>query len=134
MNKPFPNNVSHCFFDSVVHYDMQRDEKRLHYFGENAQVVEPIFVPRSNQAKEGDGFVLCYVYRKSLNRSDLVILDSNRIEDEPGNDSITTSSSIWFSWMLGRWKINAIRFPRTFLSGAAPPNAFIGGPVFCQRI
>lgn len=83
MNGTVNKNLPHCFFDSVIHYDMQRDEKRLHYFGEDALAVEPIFVPRSNHAKEGDGFVLCYVYRKSLNRSDLIILDSKRIEDEP---------------------------------------------------
>jgi carotenoid cleavage dioxygenase-like enzyme len=79
MNKALP----HCFFDSIVHYDMNRNEKRVHYFGDDALAVEPIFVPRTKNANEGDGYLLSYVYRKSLNRSDLVILDAKHVDDSP---------------------------------------------------
>lgn len=45
--------------------------------------MEPIFVPRSKDANESEGFLLSYVYREQDNRSDLVILDAMNIDDEP---------------------------------------------------
>jgi len=68
MNKALP----HCFFDSIVHY-----------FGDDALAVEPIFVPRTKNVNEGDGYLLSYIYRKSLNRSDLVILDAKHVDESP---------------------------------------------------
>ncbi|KAI9372075.1 carotenoid oxygenase [Aspergillus egyptiacus] len=44
--------------------------------GENCHVEEPVFIPRHEGAPEGDGWVLAMVERKSVNRSDLVLLDT----------------------------------------------------------
>jgi carotenoid cleavage dioxygenase len=44
---------------------------------------EPIFVPRSPGAREGEGFLLTVVYRHDENRSDLLILDAENVEDKP---------------------------------------------------
>lgn len=44
--------------------------------GENCRVEEPVFIPRQQDAPEGDGWVLTMVERKSINRSDLVLLDT----------------------------------------------------------
>ncbi|KAL4745201.1 hypothetical protein BDW72DRAFT_198872 [Aspergillus terricola var. indicus] len=44
--------------------------------GENCHVEEPLFIPRSSDAPEGAGWVLTMVERKSVNRSDLVLLDT----------------------------------------------------------
>ena len=44
--------------------------------GENCHVEEPVFVPRHKDACEGDGWVLAMVERNSINRSDLVLLDT----------------------------------------------------------
>ena len=41
---------------------------------------EPIFVPRSPDAPEGDGFVLCVVNRHAQNVADLVILDAMKMD------------------------------------------------------
>lgn len=41
---------------------------------------EPIFVPRAPDAGEGDGFLLCLVYRARARRSDLLCLDARTLE------------------------------------------------------
>ena len=79
VNKALPT----YFFDSITHYDMQNDKKSIHHFGDSSFALEPIFVPRSINAPEGDGFILSYVYRQAENRSDLVILDAQKIAEAP---------------------------------------------------
>lgn len=78
-------------FDAIVHYEAKNNneaktnKKQIHHFGEGSFCLEPIFIPRSSGSgsKEGDGFILSYVYREALNRSDLVILDALHIDTEP---------------------------------------------------
>lgn len=70
-------------FESIVHYGMKNDKKQIHHFGEGSYALEPIFVARSASSQEGDGFLLSYVYREALNRSDLVILDAQHVDEEP---------------------------------------------------
>ena len=54
-----------------------KTEKTVFYNpGENCHVEEPVFIPRQKDASEGDGWVLAMVERKSINRSDLVLLDT----------------------------------------------------------
>lgn len=78
LNKKLTN-----LFDSIIHYDVKSNQKQIHNFGEGSFPLEPIFVPRSTEAEEGNGFLLSYVYREALNRSDLVILDAQHIDAEP---------------------------------------------------
>lgn len=70
-------------FDVIIHYDAQSNKKNIHHFGAGSFPLEPIFVPRSANAPEGDGFLLSYVYREAQKRSDLVILDAQRVNEEP---------------------------------------------------
>ena len=44
---------------------------------------EPVFVPRSADAPEGDGYLLSVVHRGRENRSDLVFLDANNVAVGP---------------------------------------------------
>ncbi len=62
---------------------MKSNKKQIHHFGDGSFALEPIFVPCSENSDEGDGFLLSYVYREALNRSDLVILDAQHVDDEP---------------------------------------------------
>ncbi|KAH7412899.1 lignostilbene dioxygenase [Cadophora sp. MPI-SDFR-AT-0126] len=48
--------------------------------GEKCVVEEPIFVPRSDDSPEGDGWVIVMVQRVEARKSDLVVLDSRSIE------------------------------------------------------
>lgn len=77
INKKVPN-----LFDSIIHYDVINNKKQTHHFGDGSFALEPIFVPRSSDSHEGDGFLLSYVYREALNRSDLVILDAQHVDAE----------------------------------------------------
>jgi carotenoid cleavage dioxygenase-like enzyme len=74
-----PNNL----FDAIVHYDKKSNNKTIHHFGAGSFPLEPLFVPRAGSSMEGDGHLLSYVYREALNRSDLVILDAQHIDQEP---------------------------------------------------
>lgn len=82
MNSTQDEKLPHLF-DSIVHYDMRTNSKQIHHFGKGSFPLEPIFVPRSKNSFEGDGFLLSYVYRENEKRSDLVILDAQHVDDEP---------------------------------------------------
>jgi len=44
---------------------------------------EPVFVPRSAAAEEGDGWLLAVVYRGATDRSDLVVYDAQNVGAGP---------------------------------------------------
>ena len=70
-------------FDAVAHYDHERGRRRVHVFGPDDRVGEPVFVPRGPGSSEGEGFLLCFVYRGEERRSDLVVLDAENVESAP---------------------------------------------------
>lgn len=70
-------------FNAIVHYDFKTEARRLHDLGPTGFTSEPVFVPRSPQAREGEGCLLAVVYRQPENRSDLLILDAENIESAP---------------------------------------------------
>jgi carotenoid cleavage dioxygenase-like enzyme len=51
--------------------------------GPDSGVQEPVFVPRTVGAAEGDGYLLVLVNRLSQLRSELAILDAQRLKDGP---------------------------------------------------
>ena len=51
--------------------------------GAGRAVSEPIFVPKSESAAEGEGYVLAYVFDANRRASDLVILDAQNISAGP---------------------------------------------------
>ena len=51
--------------------------------GAGCATSEPIFVPRSASAAEGDGFLLAYVYDANRGASHLVVLDAQNVSDGP---------------------------------------------------
>ena len=67
----------------VLRYDLEAGRADVHDLGEHAAGSEPIFVPRSPDAPEGDGYVLSVVYRGDEGRSDLVVLDAQNLADAP---------------------------------------------------
>ena len=64
----------------LVRYDVETGGRQEHVTEGGTQ--EPVFVPRSPDAPEGDGFLLSVVTREG-NRADLIILDAMDIEAEP---------------------------------------------------
>jgi carotenoid cleavage dioxygenase len=70
-------------FNAIFLYDHQTGQRRAHEFGSTSFTSEPVFVPRSPQSPEGEGFLLAVVYRLEENRSDLVIFDAENVEGKP---------------------------------------------------
>jgi all-trans-8'-apo-beta-carotenal 15,15'-oxygenase len=68
---------------AIVKIDHQEGTWQEHDFGDGQVAGEPIFVPRSTDAAEDDGWVLSVVYSAAEHRSRLVVLDARDIEREP---------------------------------------------------
>ncbi|HEY5006672.1 MAG TPA: carotenoid oxygenase family protein [Caulobacteraceae bacterium] len=70
-------------FDSLAHID-QRTGKRVVYTFPSGDVPgEPIFIPRTADAVEGDGWIVAVVYRAAEDRSDFVVFDAQGIKAGP---------------------------------------------------
>jgi carotenoid cleavage dioxygenase-like enzyme len=61
---------------SIAHIDNRSGETSVWRPEAGDYAGEPVFVPRSADAEEGDGWLLTVVYRGRGNRSDLVVLDA----------------------------------------------------------
>jgi carotenoid cleavage dioxygenase len=55
-------------------------ELKVYYPGPNCRCQEPLFIPRSDDAPEGDGHVIFAVDRFDINRTNIVILDTKDFE------------------------------------------------------
>lgn len=60
----------------IYRYDMATGERQAHDFGPGRVPGEFVFVPRSADAPEGDGWVMGYVIDTQAETTDLVILDA----------------------------------------------------------
>jgi len=69
-------------FDSIAHIDFKTGKKIVHTF-EDGFPGEPVFVPRSANAPEGDGWLVATVYRPGDDRSDLAVFDAGDISKGP---------------------------------------------------
>ena len=75
--------VKDLLFNAVVHHDFASGRREEHTVPKGDVVGEPVFVPRSADADEGDGYLLALVYRAAENRSDLILLDASNVADGP---------------------------------------------------
>ncbi len=70
-------------FTCLGHFDAVTDTLDFFYAGPHSSPEEPIFVPRTPDAAEGDGWLMTIVGRRDENRTDLVILDAQALSDGP---------------------------------------------------
>ena len=70
-------------FNALAHLDLLTGKRAVLEFAAGDGVGEPIFVPRSEDAAEGDGWLVALVYRAAENRSDFIVLDALDIEAGP---------------------------------------------------
>jgi carotenoid cleavage dioxygenase len=70
-------------FDSLAHIDLKTRQRTVRRFTAGDTVSEPIFVPRTAAAPEGDGWILSVVHRAADDRSDLLVLNALDIAGEP---------------------------------------------------
>ena len=64
-------------------YDFEKSETITHDFGESCQAAEPVFIPKKNAKSEDDGFVVGFVYDKTTDLSDFVVLDAQTFSEAP---------------------------------------------------
>jgi len=70
-------------FDSLSHVDLMTGNRATLRLPKGDVIEEPIFVPRSADAQEGDGWILALAFRRAENRSELMILDAQDITAGP---------------------------------------------------
>jgi carotenoid cleavage dioxygenase len=80
-----PEEANEEFLGSapIYRYDMQTGERQAHDFGPGRVPGEFVFVPRSADAPEGDGWVMGYVIDRNAETTDLVILDASDMSKPP---------------------------------------------------
>jgi carotenoid cleavage dioxygenase-like enzyme len=69
-------------WNAIIHFDFNSNLKQVYTVPDEDVVNEAIFVPKT-QGREGEGYILCLVYRSKLNRSDLLVLNSLEISKGP---------------------------------------------------
>src|SRR5690606_15413148 len=84
-NHPIAHNLAEIGVNhnSIGWWDHRERSLQTWYTGPHSSVGEPIFVPRSPDAREGDGFVIATVQRLTERRSEVVILDTRNIAAGP---------------------------------------------------
>lgn len=70
-------------FDAIVRYDLHTGKRDTYVTGANCFTGEPVFVPRAGTVAEGDGYLLCLVWRAGENRSDLLVMDAGDLAAGP---------------------------------------------------
>lgn len=71
------------FGTQLYKYDLGTGEASSHDFGTATRPGEPVFVPRSPDAAEDDGYVLAFVHDEPADESAFVILDAGDISAAP---------------------------------------------------
>lgn len=70
-------------FNSIAHQDFKTGSRALYELDEGDTTGEPVFVPRSLDAAEGDGYLITTIHRAADNRSDLAVFAADDIAAGP---------------------------------------------------
>ena len=70
-------------YDTLVHLDHRTGRRALWQAPTGDAASEPIFVPRSATAEEGDGWLLAVLYRGAEQRSDLAVFEAGDLAAGP---------------------------------------------------
>lgn len=71
------------FFNTFLTMDMSTGKYKSWFAGDTSSTQEPVFAPKHANAPEGEGYVIGVVNRRDEHRSDLVILDAQRMDEGP---------------------------------------------------
>jgi carotenoid cleavage dioxygenase len=66
-----------------MHLDMATGREQSWFVGDTSSTQEPVFVPKSAKAAEGEGYVLGVVNRRAEHRSDLLVFDAQQLDQGP---------------------------------------------------
>ena len=67
----------------LTRWDLRAGTALDHHYGPGRSTGEGVFIPRSAEAAEDDGWVMSLVYDRNTDRSDLVVLDARDFGGEP---------------------------------------------------
>ena len=67
----------------ALKHDLERGTTEVHEYGPGRVTLEPVFVPRHDDAAEDDGWIMSYVYDATTDSSDVVILHAQDFGGEP---------------------------------------------------
>ncbi len=70
-------------FDAIAHVDLQTGQRRTHQLPQGDAAGEPLFVPRTADAAEGDGWLVAVVYRGETDTSDFLVFEAQDIAAGP---------------------------------------------------
>jgi len=70
-------------FDAIAHHDFTAGKRNLYQLPEGDATGEPVFVPKSRSAAEGEGYLLSTIYRGAEHRSDLAVFDAQDVAAGP---------------------------------------------------
>ena len=70
-------------FPGLLKHDLRDGKTELHREGPARQFMEPVFVPRSDDAAEDDGWILSYVHDDSTGTADVVVLHAQDFASGP---------------------------------------------------
>ena len=70
-------------FNALVHHDFATNGATRYELDDGDYLGEPVFVPETEGAEEGAGFLLSLIYRGVENRSDLAVFDARDVARGP---------------------------------------------------
>lgn len=70
-------------FAQIVHIDHLQSRHDIYALDAGDSTSEPVFVPRADDAPEGDGWILAVVYRGAGKRSDLLVFEALNVAAGP---------------------------------------------------
>ena len=70
-------------FNALVHHDFATNGGTRYELDDGDYLGEPVFVPETEGAEEGAGFLLTLIYRGVENRSDLAVFDARDVARGP---------------------------------------------------
>jgi carotenoid cleavage dioxygenase-like enzyme len=70
-------------FDTIAHLDLQTGRRADYVFPAGDSPGEPVFIPRTADADEGDGWLVAVVYRGADDQSDFVVFDAQDVAAGP---------------------------------------------------
>ena len=76
-------SLSGALFNAIACVDHQTGTKQVFEMGPEFATSEAIFVPKSDSAEEGEGYLLANVYNQLNDKSHLLILDAQNVEQGP---------------------------------------------------
>jgi len=70
-------------FDAIAHIDLATGQRVQHELPAGDATGEPVFVPRSADSSEGDGWLLAVIHRAATDTSDLAVFDATDVAAGP---------------------------------------------------